>query len=604
MGEIEEEDLTEHRPRRIVESHSAYHHEGFMTLGTKILLILGLTVITGVGILVWVLGPVLRPTVTHAIGALGAYGWLWLDLLIITAIAAVAGLLRRFGFIKLIEDIVTIVLRVHEHFVTVRHLRPDKIGNYPLPLSKDGYLLIPPGNSSHPVPQAPMVVPGTVATRRAARTLVSEESQQQSPAQQPIVLPPPATLPQLNGPSQRSTMEDLSIMKRPSVEVSRSASPVWSGGETIRTFTRKVLPDRYDFIQELEFFHPSLEQLFMGRTATGPVLLRLEHMPHLVFAGPTGVGKSKILRMVFAQLIAVNVQVYMCDSHYIPYSKAEGLDWTPIEARLMHPPIRDYATSADFLEWLAYEELETRKARAYHQVALGTPIMAGIEELSGIIDAKPEAAKSIGILLRQGRKYGICLAIAAQDLLAKSIGLDSGMIENIQTGYYGGGDLRTAKIALGLENGEHLEEDDLGRGKVYLKTIQQRATLTRIPWPDNEAVEALCSWSQLPVHELVREPLLETEQVQAVYQPRQEGQQGTPSNIHPLVQPSRRGAVEKPIDPAHLEYVRNGGGFELSDQKLAKALETTVHQARRMKNIVRKERGLTEEQEQEEVSGG
>jgi hypothetical protein len=205
--------------------------------------------------------------------------------------------------------------------------------------------------------------------------------------------------------------------------------------------------------------------------------------------------------------------------------------------------------------------------------------------LAGIIDAKPEAAKSIGVLLRQGRKYGICLAIAAQDLLAKSIGLDSGMIENLQTGYYGGGDLRTAKIALGLQNGEHLDEDDLGRGKVYLKTIKQHATLVRIPWPDNEAIERLCALSQLPVHELVREPLPETGQMQAIYRPRQD-EQRTPSNVRPLVAPplSRVGRQEEPLDPAIVEEARR---VRLSDRDFARHAGITQYQANRYNRRVR-----------------
>lgn len=602
--ELNEEQEDRGRSRRIVESHS-YHQEGLMTLGTKILLIVALALVTGVGILAWVLGPTLKPVVAHVSVALGAYGWLWLDLLIVLAIGSVIGLLRRLGVVKLLEDVVGIALRIHEHLVSVRQLKADKIGNYPLPLDAQGYpILVPPGNSPHPAP-AP-IVQGSIAARKAARaaTSVVEEGAQSQQTPAPILSPSPV-YPQLSAPASfsRKPLEDIPMKLQP---VSGIAS-VWGDVADSRTFARKTVPGFYHLIEELAMFQPAMDRIFMGRTANGPVLLSLEHMPHLVFAGPTGVGKSKIVRMLFAQLIAINVQCYMCDSHYIPYSQDEGLDWTPIEARLMHPPIRDYATSADFLEWLAREELQTRKDRAFYSKPVGMPIMAGIEELAGIIDANPEAAKSIGILLRQGRKYGICLAIAAQDLLAKSIGLDSGMIENIQTGYYGGGDLRTAKIALDLQNGEHINEEGLGRGQVYLKTIHQQATLTRIPWPDNDAVQALCSQSQLPVHELVREPLPEMEETQAVYHPHQ-GQEGAaPSNIRPLVQPARRGAQEKPIDPAHLEFVRTGGGFDLGNKRLAVVLGITEHQAGKIKNVVRRERGIAEVQEEqaaEEMSVG
>ena len=158
----------------------------------------------------------------------------------------------------------------------------------------------------------------------------------------------------------------------------------------------------------------------MARSAGGPAVTgEFPKHGHIVFAGPTRVGKSTILRMLFAQYLAINIQCYLCDSHYIPYNPENGLDWTPIEARLAHPPFRKARAAADFLRWLATDELEVRKELAYHNKPVGQPIFVALEELAGLIVEAPEVAQYIGLLLRQSLKYGIVLGLAAQGFTGK-----------------------------------------------------------------------------------------------------------------------------------------------------------------------------------------
>lgn len=282
----------------------------------------------------------------------------------------------------------------------------------------------------------------------------------------------------------------------------------WINPATSSRYQQKALPQKYNLSEELRTFRPTGQALFLGRSEEGPVTINVRDIWHVAFAGATGAGKSKIARMIFAQLIALNMQCYLCDPHYAPHSvENDGtrLDWTPIEARLAHPVLRKKSEIAKFLQWLAFEELERRIECAYRDEPVGAPLFVFIDELASIIDKEPMVAKCIGNLLREGRKYRICLMMAAQDLLVKTIGLDTGMQQNIRTGYYGGSDMRTAKMVLKLQAGERIDEKGLGGGVQFLKTHMKHPVRVRIPWPDDEAIYKLCGMSRLPVRELVRE---------------------------------------------------------------------------------------------------
>lgn len=409
------------------------------------------------------------------------------------------------------------------------------------------------------------------------------EARTAKPRQTKVILPPAAPVTQL-----LSQDEDEETLDE------------WTGRTTAldmpTTYQRKALPGRYNFSEELRTFRPTPEQLFLGRSADGPVLIDIKNLWHVIFAGPTGAGKSKLTRLIFAQLLALDMQCYLCDPHYAPVSDQDSgdpLDWRPIEARLACPVLRKESEIADFLAWLV-EELQARKERAYRQQPIGRPIFVCIEELAAVTSEYPEAAKAIGKLLREARKYRICLIMAAQDLLVKSIGLDTGMQQNIRTGFYGGGDHRTARVALKLEAGETVEEQGLGGGVVWVKTTQHPRTRVRIPWPDNAAIERLCTLSHLPVralpHAAVEVELTEDEEdaliaelmgrpdieeIEAVYYP----------PVEPVVpQTARRDPDEDLVERGVAAYLDGAKSLD----KLAAALGVTQHKARLLKPTIEK----------------
>jgi exonuclease VII small subunit len=271
------------------------------------------------------------------------------------------------------------------------------------------------------------------------------------------------------------------------MEPARAPLSFGSGGAR---YSPQILPAPYDFMSELGTFKPSPAAIFLGRAATGPLTIPVSILWHIALTGPTGGGKTAILRLLLSQLLAVGSTIYLCDIHYAPVKK--GVDWRPIESRLAYPPFRDAKDIAGVVTWLARSELQARIDREYRGEPIGEPIFLAVEELPAIIDEKPEMAPDLAKILRQGRQYDLCFVGATQDMLVKTIGASSGVRECFRTGYYTGGDVTTAKVVLDLQKGQAIEEDGLGvDGLVYVKTARHPASLARIPWPSNESIYAL-----------------------------------------------------------------------------------------------------------------
>ena len=294
-------------------------------------------------------------------------------------------------------------------------------------------------------------------------------------------------------PTGRRTVTDISAQANASTGEPVDESVFLMGpGSSQENYRPKMLPGAYTFREELQSFRPSVEQIFLGRSAEGPILLPMSKLWHIAFTGPTGGGKSSAMRMILAQLLDCGATCYLCDIHYAPINMDNGLDWRPIEARLAAPPLYKERAILEFVRWLALDELERRKERNRLGQPLGKAIFFAIEELPAMVEEFPEISALLSKILRQGRKYGIYFMGATQDMLVKTLGTSSGVRECFRTGYYTGGDPHTAKAILDLENGQKLDETGLGEnGLVYLKTVQHKAIQVRVPWPDNEAIVQL-----------------------------------------------------------------------------------------------------------------
>ncbi len=254
------------------------------------------------------------------------------------------------------------------------------------------------------------------------------------------------------------------------------------------------LPPPFDLSRELAAFTPSPGGIFLGRAASGPVLVPMSRLWHIALAGATGGGKTNILRLILAQLLHLGAVCYLCDIHYAPVKR--GVDWTPIAGRLAAPPVRDVATIAELVKWMARQELQARIDREFRGEAIGAPMYLAIEELPALVGERKDVIPDLAKLLRQGRQYDLCVIGAAQDILVSTLGTGGGVRECFRTGFYTGGDMTTARVLLDLQKGQSINEAGLGEaGRVYLKTVLSTMQEVRVPWADNEAVRWLLSGS-------------------------------------------------------------------------------------------------------------
>lgn len=260
------------------------------------------------------------------------------------------------------------------------------------------------------------------------------------------------------------------------------------------------LPSPYDFVAELQDWKPAPNSIFLARGASGRITVPLDRLWHLALTGPTGGGKSTILRLILTQLLFLNMECILCDINYAPIKR--GIDWRPIASRLSRPVVRDIDDMYEVTDQLARGELEARRDREFNGEPVGEPIYLAIEELPAVVGEKPEIMKPIAKLLRESRQYGIYFFGATQDMLVKTLGTSSGVRECFRTGYYTGGDQRSASIILDLQSGQKIDEEGLGvDGLVYLKTVVHPASKVRIPLASNNATYYLLGEVENDVHD-------------------------------------------------------------------------------------------------------
>jgi hypothetical protein len=255
-----------------------------------------------------------------------------------------------------------------------------------------------------------------------------------------------------------------------------------------------TIPGRYD-MREIwnSGFRPSTNQIWLAKGATDGIIVPANKLLHSIATGPTGGGKTNIVRMELMQLIYIGCEVTLMDIHYAPIKTDEDgnpIDWRPIASRLAQPPIYHMKAIIKWMHWLAYTELEGRITRQRGGQAIGKPIFFTIAELPAVLDeAGDDIADPLAKILRQGRQYGIFFVGDSQDLLTKTLHMTTGPRESFRTGFYTGGDFTTAKALLDLPNGVKISEEGLGQhGLVYLKTAVHPYTQARVGWASNESL--------------------------------------------------------------------------------------------------------------------
>ena len=254
-----------------------------------------------------------------------------------------------------------------------------------------------------------------------------------------------------------------------------------------------MYPRPRDFAAVLTEFRPSADAIYLMDTVDQPVLVEMKNVCHVGLGGPTGGGKTNTTRLLAAQLLACGAPMYMANPNYNPVklNKDHIEDWRPIVRHLAAPVAREIDDIMSLLNrFLA--AFEQRKKQADHSIRRGVDMFLILCELPAIIAQNRDAADIIGRLLREARQYGIHVISEFQDALVSTIGGSSGARENYRTGYYFGGDLKTAQILLDLAKGERVVEEGIGqKGAVYLRCESVKARPGRVPFFSNRALYML-----------------------------------------------------------------------------------------------------------------
>ena len=235
---------------------------------------------------------------------------------------------------------------------------------------------------------------------------------------------------------------------------------------------------------------PSLDRVLLALGPGGePLTASAKDMTHIALAGSTGNGKSNILRMILAQVLAAGAGAVLADPHYAPVDPESGEDWRPIERRLTAPPAVTPAQIAELLAWLS-EELQRRLELRRAGERVGRPLYFACDELPAIYAHVPGADAVLGEIVREGRKTRIYALTSAQDFLTRTVGGSAAARENFRTCYYVGGDKTTARQLLDLQG--RVDDAGLGAGLAWLRSkATPTAQLVRIPYASNAALAGL-----------------------------------------------------------------------------------------------------------------
>ncbi len=238
-------------------------------------------------------------------------------------------------------------------------------------------------------------------------------------------------------------------------------------------------------------WQPTAQSILLG-LGPGGTLLTVpagDALCHITFAGPTGVGKTNLMRLFLTQLLAAGCEVALLDPHFTPHNPTTGEDWQPIAARLAggQGAVSDKAHIMDVLEGVARQELPARLDRWHRGQVPGPPRFYALEEAPALADYDKRFMEYVRPLLREGRKLGLYVIMASQDMLVSTLGTSSGVRSQFQTCYYGGGDPYSAKALLGFA-----PPNPPGKGVVWLRSsVTQEPALVRVPLVSNESITRL-----------------------------------------------------------------------------------------------------------------
>jgi len=257
------------------------------------------------------------------------------------------------------------------------------------------------------------------------------------------------------------------------------------------------LPDKCLFSQLLDTgWRPSLEEIFLGFLPGGtPVFVEAKDLCHIAISGPTGNGKSSLIRLIEAQLCYAGADVLHMDPDWTGYDVEQGEDWTPFIPKYVYDPFecKKYDVIEFFLKQIALEKIPHRRELRAQSKPTGKKYFVSMDELPAIMKAVPHAQEYLEAILRDGRKHGIHLISSSQDFLVSTLFPNGGgeVRECYRTAFCIGGNNASSRTLLDVSSKE-MPEDQLGQGVVMLRCKAiPKAKLVRVPYLDNRSLYLL-----------------------------------------------------------------------------------------------------------------
>ena len=124
---------------------------------------------------------------------------------------------------------------------------------------------------------------------------------------------------------------------------------------------------------------PTVESILLGLGLNGErITVPARALCHVALVGATGGGKSNLMRLLLAQVLAVGAHVVLVNPHHATIDAETGEDWTSIERRLqMAPAVKPAAMEAALR--VVVGELDSRMERRFKGEKVGGPLFLAIE---------------------------------------------------------------------------------------------------------------------------------------------------------------------------------------------------------------------------------
>lgn len=280
----------------------------------------------------------------------------------------------------------------------------------------------------------------------------------------------------------------------------------------------EVPPETFTLSEALSDYEPSSRGILFGKSNSGMATLPLgDKMCHVASASKTGGGKTNLHRVIAAELLYLNQEVYFLDPTWQDIrinQSGDKFDYRPIKSKLSRLETEPQAIS-NVMRSLAEDSQKRMRAAASRAIRFPRKY-AIVDEVPYIAARDKDFMKNLGIVIRIGRNYGIYLIVAAQDLQVATLGVDSGAFrDNFRTSFFGDGDMATARILLGLDKGESPDLYRVGADGVFLFNASGYSRVKiRVPLGDNEAVYQLLGRPDVPIDDVVVEDYQEVEDME------------------------------------------------------------------------------------------